>query len=40
MGASFVSGQISSSGADEVFLLTRLCIRFSVPLVIMAPDGL
>lgn len=38
--ASFVSGQISSCSADEIFLLTQLCIRFSVPLVIMAPDGL
>ena len=29
-----------SNGAHQVFVLIQLCIRFSVPLVIMMPDGL
>lgn len=36
----FVFSHIPGISADEVFLLIQLCIRFSVPLVIMTPDGL
>ena len=32
--------QSPRGGADEVFHLIQLCIRFSVPPVIMTPDGL